>query len=134
MHTRPGVEPFTTRTPRVVAARRLARRRERTETGRFLAEGPQAVREAVAEGAVVELFVTADAESRYADLVATAAQAGARISPVTADALAALAETVHPQGLVAVCAAVDPGMGLLAAAAAFCLAATSGFMKVDVST
>jgi TrmH family RNA methyltransferase len=107
MHTRPGVEPFTTRTPRVVAARRLARRRERTETGRFLAEGPQAVREAVAEGAVVELFVTADAESRHAGLVARAVGAAARISPVTEDALAALAETVHPQGLVAVCSAVD---------------------------
>ncbi|PWU49388.1 RNA methyltransferase, partial [Micromonospora globispora] len=36
--------PFTPRTPRVVAARRLQRRRDREATGRFLAEGPQAVR------------------------------------------------------------------------------------------
>ena len=34
--------------PRVVAARRLQRRRDRDATGRFLAEGPQAVREALA--------------------------------------------------------------------------------------
>jgi RNA methyltransferase, TrmH family len=107
MHIRPGVEPFTTRTPRVVAARRLQRRRERTAAGRFLAEGPQAVREALAEGAVVELFVTGDAAGRYADLVDTARDRGTRISPVTDDALAALADTVHPQGLVAVCATVD---------------------------
>ena len=50
---------FTPRTPRVVAARRLQRRRDRDQTGRFLAEGPQAVREALAAGVVIELFGTA---------------------------------------------------------------------------
>ena len=105
MRTRPGVEPYTTRTPRVVAARRLQRRRERTATGRFLVEGPQAVREAA--GSVVELFVTGDAADRYPEIVAAADAAGARISPVTDDALAALAGTVQPQGLVAVCTAID---------------------------
>ena len=84
----------------MAAARRLQRRRDRDRAGRFLAEGPQAVREALAAGVVVELFGTAGAASRYADL------AGA-ISPVTDEALAALAETVHPQGLVAVCEQVD---------------------------
>jgi TrmH family RNA methyltransferase len=84
----------------VVAARRLQRRRDRDRAGRFLAEGPQAVREALAAGVVVELFGTAEAASRYPDL------AGA-ISPVTDEALAALAETVHPQGLIAVCEQVD---------------------------
>ena len=52
--SRPGVDPYTTRTPRVVAARRLSRRRDRAEAGLFLAEGPQAVREAGA--AITELF------------------------------------------------------------------------------
>ena len=84
----------------MVAARRLQRRRDRDRAGRFLAEGPQAVREALAAGVVIELFGTADAAARYADL------AGA-ISPVTDEALAALAETVSPQGLVAVCEQVD---------------------------
>jgi TrmH family RNA methyltransferase len=105
MHTRPGVDPYTTRTPRVVAARRLQRRRERVQTGRFLAEGPQAVREAM--GHVVELFVTAAGADRYPELVAAASDRGARVSPVTDDALAALGETVQPQGLVAVCTTVD---------------------------
>src|SRR5207248_10013915 len=102
---RPGSDPFTTRTPRVVAARRLQRRRERTQARRFLAEGPQAVREA--GPAVVELFGTPDALDRHGELVDSVAARGARVSPVTEEALAALADTVQPQGLVAVCAFVD---------------------------
>ncbi len=94
---------FTPRTPRVVAARRLQRRRDRDQTGRFLAEGPQAVREALIAGVVVELFGTEPALARHAEL---AAKAGV-VSPVTDEALAALAETVHPQGLVAVCEQAD---------------------------
>ncbi len=94
---------FTTRTPRVVAARRLQRRRDRDETGRFLAEGPQAVREALAAGVVVEVFCTPEAATRHAPLLR---QAG-RVSEVDDDALAALTETVQPQGLVAVCVQRD---------------------------
>ena len=101
---RPGEAPYTVRTPRVVAARRLHRRRERDATGLFLVEGPQAVREAVAEaGDVVELFGSPAALERHADLVDRARTAGARISPVTEDTLAALSDTVQPQGLIAVC-------------------------------
>ena len=46
--TRGGRPCHARGTPRVVAARRLQRRRDRDATGRFLAEGPQAVREALA--------------------------------------------------------------------------------------
>ncbi|MDI5940331.1 RNA methyltransferase substrate-binding domain-containing protein, partial [Micromonospora sp. DH15] len=100
--------PFTPRTPRVVAARRLHRRRDRDATGRFLAEGPQAVREALARpGTVAELFGTPAALDRHADLAARAAAADVPVSDVTDDALAALAETVAPQGLVAVCRHLD---------------------------
>lgn len=87
---------FTVRTPRVVAARRLHRRRDRDETGRFLAEGPQAVREALAAGAAAEVFATAEAALRYPELTADA-------SLVDDAAMQALAETVQPQGVVAVC-------------------------------
>ena len=101
---RPGGHvTFSPRTPRVVAARRLQRRRDRDQTGRFLAEGPQAVREALAAGVVLELFGTEPALDRHADLAAHATV----VSPVTDEALAALAETVQPQGLVAVCAQID---------------------------
>jgi TrmH family RNA methyltransferase len=91
---------FTARTPRVIAARKLQRRRDREVARRFLAEGPQAVREAPS---IVELFGSPEALDRYPQLAARAA----RVSPVDADALAALAETVNPQGLVAVCDFVD---------------------------
>lgn len=100
--------PFTPRTPRVVAARRLQRRRDREAAGRFLAEGPQAVREALARaGTVTELFGTPAALDRYADLAAQAAHADVPVSEVTDEGLAALAETVAPQGLVAVCRHLD---------------------------
>ncbi|RIV37865.1 TrmH family RNA methyltransferase [Micromonospora radicis] len=100
--------PFTPRTPRVVAARRLQRRREREATRRFLVEGPQAVREALTRPrTVVELFGTPDALDRYADLAAAAAGADVPVSEVTDEALAGLAETVAPQGLVAVCRHLD---------------------------
>jgi TrmH family RNA methyltransferase len=97
---------LTPRTPRVVAARRLQRRRDRDQTGRFLAEGPQAVREALT-GTVHELFGTAAALARYADLAGIAARQGVPVSEITDDGLAALAETVQPQGLVAVCEQFD---------------------------
>ncbi|WP_328348415.1 TrmH family RNA methyltransferase [Micromonospora sp. NBC_00421] len=100
--------PFTPRTPRVVAARRLHRRRDRDTTGRFLAEGPQAVREALDRtDTVVELFGTPGGLDRHADLAARAAHADLPVSEVTDEALAALTETVAPQGVVAVCRHLD---------------------------
>lgn len=100
--------PLTPRTPRIVAARRLHRRRDREATGRFLAEGPQAVREALARpGTVLELFGTPAALDRYRELAAQAAAADLPVSEVTDAALAGLAETVAPQGLIAVCHHLD---------------------------
>jgi TrmH family RNA methyltransferase len=105
--------PYTERTPRVVAARRLTRRAGRDETGDFLAEGPQAVREALA-GALTgtlapprELFATADALARHRDLADLARRAGVPVTEVTPRAAATLSETSTPQGMVAVCPALD---------------------------
>jgi TrmH family RNA methyltransferase len=96
----------------VAAARRLAKRGFREADRLFLAEGPQAVREALAElvarpGSVVELFVTADAESRHADLAAQAVAADLPVHRVTAAELGSLSGTVTPQGVVAVCRYLD---------------------------
>jgi TrmH family RNA methyltransferase len=102
------VAPYTVRTPRVVAARRLHRRRDRDEARRFLAEGPQAVREALGRADLVhELFGTPAALERYPELTAQARAGGVPVAAVTEEALAALADTVTPQGLVAVCAHLD---------------------------
>jgi TrmH family RNA methyltransferase len=54
-----------------------------------------------------ELFVTDGAAERHPELVAAAADAGARISPVTDRAAESLSDTVTPQGLVAVCDLLD---------------------------
>jgi TrmH family RNA methyltransferase len=108
----PGVAPFTEKTPRVSAARRLTRRAERDKTGRFLAEGGNALECAIdlAERdprAIHEVFVTERFATRNADLLARAAQAGARVSAVTESAAAALSETVTPQGVITVCKLLD---------------------------
>lgn len=104
--------PFTERTPRVSAARRLTRRAERDKTGRFLAEGANAL-ECVVDlaegrsGLLHEVFVTERAAQRLGALLSRAEELGARISPVTESAAAALSETVTPQGVVALCELLD---------------------------
>ena len=91
---------------RVKAARRLARRASRAELGLFLAEGPQAVREALTlENCVREVFALPGAAAQHPEIHEAAA--GLPWHLVDEAALASLAETVHPQGLVAVCRAVD---------------------------
>ncbi|MEU3274599.1 RNA methyltransferase [Saccharomonospora sp. NPDC006951] len=90
---------FTHKTPRVVAARRLTTRSGRQESGRFLAEGAQAVKEALRYGRVHELFVTEAAAARHADLLAGAST----VSLINQRAAELLSETRTPQGIVAVC-------------------------------
>jgi RNA methyltransferase, TrmH family len=93
---------------RLKAARRLTKRALRQRERAFLAEGPQAVSEALATGARLGvLFVTAPAQARHADLVAQAEAAGAEVQLVSGEVMAELAQTVTPQGLLAVCDFVD---------------------------
>ena len=89
-------------------ARRLARRVSRAEQRRFLAEGPQAVREALdLPGCVTEVFATAALAEEHAALRRRAEREAVPWHLVDEAALASLAETVHPQGVVAVCRFVD---------------------------
>ena len=92
------------------SARRLSTLKGRRTAEQFLAEGPQAVREAVAAGLVQRLFVTASAADRHADVVEAAASAGAVVLEVSDTELASLADTITPQGLVAVCRATWPSL------------------------
>ncbi len=85
----------------------MLRRAGRDRAGRFLVEGAQAVREALAHGRVHELFVTEQAAARHPELVEAAGRVGARLSPVTDRAAESLSETITPQGLVAVCDVLD---------------------------
>ena len=63
-----------TRSDRVKAVRALSRRSVRSRTGEFLAEGPQAVREAVAfrPELVRDVYVTPEAAERHAAIVEAA--------------------------------------------------------------
>ncbi|MCK2032174.1 RNA methyltransferase [Microbacterium sp. KSW4-4] len=92
------------RSPRVRAVAKLTKRSARTETGLFLLEGPQSVREALTyrPEAIVELFATPHGWEKHADIRAAAAEADVDVEYVSEDVLHAMADTVTPQGLVAV--------------------------------
>jgi len=94
--------------PRLKAARRLNKRAFRQRERAFLAEGPQAVAEAFHCGAqVTDLFVTVPARTRHHDLVAAIAAAGIPVHVLSGEVMDELAQTVTPQGLLAVCGFVD---------------------------
>ena len=109
------------RSERVRSLRGLSRRVVRQRAGRFLAEGPPAVREALGEHSrraatgrpalVHEVFADPEAAERYADLLGRASADGVVVTLAEPEVLAALSDTVHPQGLVAVCDLVDRPLG-----------------------
>lgn len=92
------------RSPRVRAVAKLGKRSARQETGLFLLEGPQAAREALAYApeTVVELFATPTAMEKHTDVRDAARTAGIEIEFTTEAVLDAMADTVTPQGIVAV--------------------------------
>ena len=53
------------------------------------------------------MFVTATAQGRYADLAARARAQGAAVHAVSGEVMAELAQTVTPQGVLAVCRFID---------------------------
>ncbi len=105
----PG-EPYTEgvlenpRSPRVRAVAKLSKRAARQETGLFLLEGPQAAREALAWApeTVLELYATPSALEKHVDVRDAAEQAGVDLQYTTEAVLDAMADTVTPQGIVAV--------------------------------
>ncbi|MGW8481514.1 TrmH family RNA methyltransferase [Microbacterium sp. NPDC055903] len=92
------------RSPRVRAVAKLTKRSARSDTGLFLLEGPQAVREALEyrADAIVELYATPTGWEKHPDLRIAAEQTGVEVEFVTEFVLSAMADTVTPQGLVAV--------------------------------
>lgn len=92
------------RSDRVRQVRALGRRAAREKTGRFLVEGPQAVGELLAHAPerAVAVYVTADAAARHSGLVAAATGTGVRLQTCTDQVLDEMADTTHPQGVLAV--------------------------------
>ena len=112
------------RNPSVVEARRLTRRTRRDQAREFLAEGPQAVREAVVSpGVVLEVFGTPAALDLHGDWLA---EAPVTLRPISDKAAAALSETVHPQGLIARCRFVDVDVADVVATAPALVAVLAG--------
>ncbi len=93
------------RSPRVRGVAKLAKRDARSQTGLFLLEGPQAVSEALEyrPELLLELFVTPTALERYPELGRAARANDLEAEFVTEQVLDAMADTVTPQGVIAVC-------------------------------
>jgi TrmH family RNA methyltransferase len=90
------------RAQKVARARRLLKRGFRESDGLFLAEGPQACREAAVAGKVKELFLTQEAFDRYPEIVAGIAESEAEIIICTEAVIEQFSSTVSPQGMTAV--------------------------------
>lgn len=88
---------------------KLAKKQRRMEARLFLVEGPQAVREALLTRPelVVDVFITQAATDRHKDLVSLAAKHQVQLSLATEKVLEEMADTVTPQGVVAVCGFTD---------------------------
>lgn len=96
----------------MVAAAKLLRHPGRKRAGRFLAEGPNLVEAALVGGLALEVFATAEAELKHAELLT---HAGVPVHRVSERAAKALSETVTPSGLVAVCTLPEADLADLAA-------------------
>lgn len=96
------------RSERVRQVAALGRRAARTRQGRFLVEGPQAVRELLryAAARTEAVYLTEAAAHRHPEILAAAEDLGV-VWWCTEEVLTAMADTDSPQGMVAVARAVD---------------------------
>ncbi len=98
------------RNPLIQTWRQLNRsRRSRDEAQAFIAEGEHMAAEALRAGCADTLIVAEDALNRYAALWELAAAQGVAAVRVSARALAAVADTQTPQGVMCVCRYPEPG-------------------------
>ncbi|MCW1248833.1 RNA methyltransferase [Acaricomes phytoseiuli] len=105
------------RSDRVRDLAKLAKRSVRSRREEFLVEGPQAVREVLkahhdARSAgkpalLREVYASADCLERFPEIAELSAASGALVHLADDAVLAALADTVTPQGVVAVCRFLD---------------------------
>ncbi|WP_336651350.1 MULTISPECIES: TrmH family RNA methyltransferase [unclassified Leucobacter] len=90
--------------PRIKRAAALVRKKERHEQGRFLVEGPQSVRELLVHRPELAetVYASTGTEAWQHEIDRLASDAGVRIERATDEVIAAMSETVNPQGVVAV--------------------------------
>lgn len=96
---------------------KLAKKQRRSEARLFLVEGPQAVREAVNSRPelVVDVFITKAGLERHRDLVAAVAAHSIELTVATDAVLEHMADTITPQGVIAVCGFMDVSLASVVA-------------------
>ena len=100
----------STSSERVTRVRALHSRSGRRKAGQFIVEGPQSVASALrGRIRVRDLFVDEESGTAFAGLVSIAESAGVRTTWVSSAVMAAIAETQHPQGLLALCDLLPTG-------------------------
>jgi TrmH family RNA methyltransferase len=83
---------------------KLTKKEARSETGLFLLEGPQGLKEALDRPKLIEkLFATESFEEKYPDLISRARDSRVSVNVVSESVLKELSDTTTPQGVVAVC-------------------------------
>ena len=106
----PSQRVTSVKSDRVTAVRTLHTRQGRRKTGRFVVEGPQSVRSALAAGVVIrDLFMDDDAGVAFPDIVSEAIGAGRSVTWATREVLVAMGETSQPQGVLAICDLLPEG-------------------------
>jgi TrmH family RNA methyltransferase len=83
---------------------KLTKKEARSETGLFLLEGPQGLKEALDRPKLIEkLFATESFEEKYPELISRARDSRVSVNLVSEGVLKELSDTTTPQGVVAVC-------------------------------
>lgn len=83
---------------------KLTKKESRSETGLFLLEGPQGLKEALNRPKLIEkIFATVSFEEKYSELLTRARDSRVAVSIVSDAVLKELSDTTTPQGVVAVC-------------------------------
>ncbi len=97
------------RSPKVRAVAKLAKKQRRAEARLFLVEGPQATREALLfrPDLVEDIFLTPMARERNPDVVELAERSGCDLTMASDAVIEHMADTVTPQGVVAVARYLD---------------------------
>lgn len=97
------------RSERVRAVGGLGRRAARQRTGRFMVEGPHAVRELLgyAPSKVIDVYVGSSSAWAHPEIADSAEQAGATVYECSDEIVALMADAQHPQGVLAVARSID---------------------------
>ncbi|MDO5101240.1 MAG: RNA methyltransferase [Eubacteriales bacterium] len=99
-------QPFTERTPRIVAAAKLHRSAARRKARAFLVEGENSVEAATATGSATDIFVTQAAAERFEPIIQLAGHMKVYVHPITDKAAKHLSDTSQTTGIFAVCTPV----------------------------